>query len=133
MLFRKSHNRLTRLMMGNSLPWKDVDAINQRKDNPTFQDKVFSNMMNKNLSIVPNMWGHRQYNHDIFSSILIGHKIAGRKGMQAALLHDIEDMISDELVKYYGVDGRNLFEAAMNYSFTQHRRHNRYIPRRFYW
>jgi len=109
--------------MGNSLPYTIVDQINQRKDNPTTSDKTLSRALR--AKTIPRPYGHRKYNHDAFSNVILGYQMAGSKGIQAMFLHDIEDMISDELVNYFGSDGRNIFEAVMNYSFSQHRRHDR--------
>jgi hypothetical protein len=112
------------MFMGNSLSWKDVNAINERIDNPTFQDKILSQAMGNRFNVPHlNYWGHRKTNHDFLSMFNVGYQKAGYKGVQAAALHYMEDIISDELRNNLGTAGRDLFEAAMNYSFSKHRRH----------
>ena len=111
------------MILGNSLDYKTVDRINQRKDNPTGLDKLFAR--NYESRYLPKRYGHRKYNHEPFFNVVEGYRLGGTKGIQAMFLHDIEDMISDELVNYFGSDGRNIFEAIMNYSFSQHRKYDR--------
>lgn len=129
---RRTHNRLTRMFMGNSLDWYTVNAINKRIDNPTFQDIVLQRLMKGNnfggIPYLPQV-GHRKYNHDLTSAFTIGYQKGGYKGVQAAMFHYIEDIVSNQLRDNFGTDGRDLIEAGLNYSFSRHRRHTAY--RRF--
>ena len=123
--------------MGNSVRWSDIDHINQRIDNPTFQDKVFSNIMQKYFpsAMLPLMkqQGHRRYNHDTMSAVRIAlensHKIGFQKALEIKLMHDMQDIISNQLVNSVGTEGRDIVEALLNFSFKRHRRHT--APRRF--
>lgn len=133
---RNTHNNWTRAWMGNSVSWSDIDHINQRIDNPTFQDKVFSNIMQKYFpnAMLPLMkqQGHRRYNHDTMSAVRIAlensHKIGFQKALEIKLMHDMQDIISNQLVGSVGTDGRDIIEALLNFSFRRHRRHT--APRR---
>lgn len=127
---RRTHNRMTRMLMNNSLDWHTVDSINKRIDSPTFQDMVLSRIIGGNfaLPLLPQV-GHRKVNHDLFSAFSIGMQKGGYKGVQAAVYHHLEDIISNQLRNNFGTDGRDLIEAGFNYSFSRHRRHT--APRRY--
>lgn len=113
--------------MGDSIPYQLIDQINQRKDNPTTLDMMYQRRFpSRSGFLSPIKYGHRKYNHDPMSNFIIGMQLGGIRGVQAAFLHDIEDMISDDLAAKFGVHGRNIFEAVMNYSFSQHRKHDRH-------
>lgn len=129
---RRTHNRLTRMFMGNSLDWHTVNSINKRIDNPTFQDIILARLLNQNNFSIPYLpqVGHRKVNHDFLSAFTIGMQKGGYKGVQASMFHYIEDIMSNQLRDNLGTDMRDLIEAGLNYSFSRHRRHT--APRRFY-
>src|SRR6185295_812220 len=98
MLHRKTHNRMTRFFMRNSLDWNTVNAINERIDNPTYQDVIMSRMLGNKFAY-PNLAqvGHRKVNHDFFTAIMIGMQKGGVKGIEAAVYHHLEDIMSNNL------------------------------------
>jgi hypothetical protein len=122
---------MTRWIQGNSVSWTDVNAINQRMDNPTFQDRVFSDMMQKYFpqARIPLLAqeGHRRYNHDGMSAVRIamekGNKMGFTKALETLLLHNMQDSISNQLRDNVGTEGRDIIEALLNFSFSRHRRH----------
>lgn len=122
---------MTRWIQGNSVSWTDVNSINQRMDNPTFQDRVFSDMMQKyfpqaRLPLLAQE-GHRRYNHDTMSAVRIAMEKSGKMGFTKALetlmLHNMQDSISNQLRDNVGTEGRDIIEALLNFSFSRHRRH----------
>lgn len=128
---RKTHNNLTRAWMGNRASWTNINAINQRIDNPTFQDRVFSDIMSKyfpsaRLPLIKQE-GHRRYNHDSMSAVRIAmensRKMGFAEALEVELLHDMQDMISNQLRDNVGTEGRDIIEALLNFSFSRHRRH----------
>lgn len=104
--------------------WTEINAINQRIDNPTFQDKIFSELLSRYFP-VPNLpqEGHRKHNHDYLSAMKIGFTKGGVEGIEAGLYHQMEDMISNQLRDTVGSEGRDIIEALLNYNFRRHRRH----------
>jgi len=119
------------MVMGNSLDWYTINSINKRLDNPTYQDVILSRFLGNNFPIpyLPQV-GHRKVNHNTFSAFTIGMQKGGFKGVQASMLHQLEDIISNQLRDNFGTDGRDLIEAGLNWSFSKHRRHT--APRRMY-
>jgi len=74
--------------------------------------------------------GHRKVNHNLLSAFMIGMQKGGYQGVEIAMYHHLEDIISNQLRDNLGVDARDLIESGLNYSFSKHRRHT--APKRYY-
>lgn len=111
-----THTYFTRLLYP-SIPYKNIEAVNSRLDNYGLIDKNISNRTNSKGTDVFGLTnqGHRKYNHNIVSAIMIGRMVDPVYGDKIALTHLIGDKMSDVIRNNIGVDRRDLFEAAMNY------------------
>ena len=111
-----THDKMTKMMFG-WLPMDEIRRTNRRVDNPTPRDRLVSAMMARMFPGAPGprRYGHRRDNHDVYSAAMAGYATAGYNGMQAAMAHLAEDMVSDTLLKVLGgSEGRDVWESVFN-------------------
>lgn len=79
--------------------------------------------------------GHRKYNHDILTGMLLGSVEANKRGLppsmgiMSAFGHYAADSFSNVLVNKMGVEGRNIYEALWSMQTDKYRKRQQ---RRYY-
>lgn len=145
MLYGATHRRFTK----NLFPFIHtglIDNVNRHIDNPSIYEYYFNSMQNqryKNQGLRKNPFdifgltqsGHRKYNHDVLTGMMLGSIQATKmglppsQGMMAAISHYATDSLSNRMVRTMGTEGRNIFEALMGMSY---RRRNQRYPSTYY-
>jgi len=126
---RTTHNKIAHSLFPYMSP-RFVDYINARIDNPTafdmawqrFMDRA-SNVQSQRIGFYPGMGskdimgfgqGHRKYNHNLNSALMMSFMAGGTPAMQVFLSHMMADKLSDQMVRQHSTEYRNLFEAMYN-------------------
>jgi len=108
---------------------KTIRAVNHGIDNPSNMMISFNKMFqtSKNYRIKGlNTFGHRQYNHDMLSSVMTGFMTGGLDGAMAAYAHVLADLSRDVGAKRVGYTGMDLMEAAFMHSMYLNRKNRTY-------
>lgn len=141
MNFRQSHDRFTSMMfpgINHSL----VKSVNHQIDSPRLWQQYMNSMQNKSYKAqgIKNPYdifgiaqrGHRKYNHDILTGMLLGSVEANKRGLPpsqgilSAFGHYAADNFSNQLVNKMGVEGRNIYEALWSMNSDKYRQRRRY-------
>lgn len=75
--------------------------------------------------------GHRKYNHDMLTGMMLGSVQAMKMGlppshgMMSVISHYATDNLSNKMVNTLGVEGRNIFEAIMGMNARRNQRYSR--------
>lgn len=147
------HNRIARMFMqsmGMNVTGRQEAAIakiNHDIDNPNIWQMQLNRMQNQryknNNLMIQNPYdlfgltrggGHRTYNHDMLTGTIIGAMnaramgIPFSTGLLTAYSHYAADNFSNHLVKSMGVDGKNVFNALMNWNLRKMQQRRELIP-----
>ena len=135
MLYRSTHNRITKALLPN-MKLSDIDRYNQAKDNPSQFDKALNMIMSNTMQYphsLMNRRNHRQLNHSPAMSLLKGFQMGGFQGAEAMLTHDMTDMFSDFIVRNYGRMARDMFEIGFNAHHSDMIKRRRRMKNRTMW
>ena len=122
----RSHLNMTK-MMYPYIPTSDIMKVNARLDNAKMLDKTMKSVFGKENSDYFGLTGHghRKYNHDVGSALLVANLVSKQYGSKIAISHLMQDTFSNMLVDKYGVEGRDLMEAVFNFTISNKRRSTR--------
>lgn len=137
MIWRRSHDQLSKNWFPD-IPMSLITNVNKRVDNPTPADIFMNNTLKnqwKSKGLVKNPYdlfqlttqGHRSRNHDFMSGMFMGAVQAQKQGLpqsfgiRAAIAHQMQDYVSNALVRRFGPEGRNVIEALMLNSMVKRR------------
>lgn len=111
---RETHNQWAKMLLGDNVKMKTIDAVNGAIDNPTKQDKIFRNLYNANefdfLGLLEK-GSHRQYNHDPLYGMMKALSIDPNHGVEAYLAHAMLDRLSNDMRISMGSDKRDILEV----------------------
>lgn len=119
-----------------------ISSVNKQIDNPTYWQRWMNSNQNKSYKRqgIKNPYdvfgianrGHRTYNHDILTGMLLSSVEANKRGlppsqgMLSAFGHYAADNFSNMLVNKMGVEGRNIIEAMWSMQTDRYRNRRRY-------
>lgn len=121
---RRTHIMMTR----NLLPYvsvDDIDKVSSRLDNPSNVDMIATNFFgggsqkqNTDIFGLTRRGGHRSWNHDVASAMLIGYMSNQKFGVDIAIAHLLEDHLSNMLIDAVGIDQKEVLESLINLSLS---------------
>lgn len=124
----RTHLNLSKMMFPY-IPNKAILDVNRRLDNSKMMDKtlgaIFGGKKGRETTDFFGLTkhGHRKYNHDVGSALLVANLVNNQYGSKIAIAHLMQDQFSNLLIDKYGVEGRDLLEAVFNYTMANNRKH----------
>jgi hypothetical protein len=123
----KTHKKIRETIFPNLDP-KVLDRIDRRID----KSEPWMPEISPPFGKVPGLSyrGHRKRGHDIITAGAVGLQEAGLIGGVAAETHLGADLLRDQIIKRWGPDAADLFEALLSLSVNVYERHRKNRSRR---
>jgi len=90
----------------------DLKPIEVRRINSLLDNRAHPFLDFPEYDVLGIRRGHRKKKHDIVSAATIGSRVAGTRGMQAAIFHTMLDKMSDNLEQQFGSEQRDILMSC---------------------